>query len=692
MASSTSSPSLPPIVDTPSGREIFDKSSYTSALTHHYGKLLHMSSHLVGAPSERETVMLEKIRKLETELEDERQLASNDWDPIRARIDASRSASQRDRDIQINIYGLETSMQSVATMDSAFSAMMKAAVSEVEDVERTFRNRVSIGAPNFKKNRRKAGRKSGESGGRRSSSGSSGSSGSSSSSSSSSNSIGETSNKRRGKGSPLPSKNDMAQRQMKRLTGGTQLPHVHLKQTSATNNQTWGFPVFYTPGDYGPEGEQKRERALRAERLRTHGEKLRMQEEEEEQRAISRLIESEEREADYEKFVILADRFGPLDGELFCMSRRPGRLYEHLTYASGTLLQIWWKIMWPHRRLVKSEAALFIQRIYRGMRGRERYSILRRYEDNVGVMLRRIMNRALHLTWEKWREYTDQRTGAKKLIRRIMFRKAAYTFEKWQAVIAETIKERNEKLRLAMARMLNRKMYKIFRVWEEVYLSIKRVKAMMRRHMMGLCHRMFEDWKHNAFFQKENRIENEAASFLQRIWRGHRGYLDFKGRYVITTRACVTIGRIIRGHLARRRVDAMKRAKQRKMRREARTLRREARRAELEDRWVREKKRLIEEAKVMHEAEVIAIRVFNKTTRRTRAVRKEMKARTNLIKRHYAEETGGKMSHKAANQAALLELEREAVQYQRNIAQTAFRASNPVIIQHGEEFVDEDDE
>jgi len=242
----------------PRGREIFDKSAYDSALTHHYGKLLHMSRHLVGAPSERETVMLEKIRKLETELDDERQLASSEWDPIRARIDASRSASQRDRDIQINIYGLETSMQSVATMDSAFSAMMKAAVSEVEDVERTFRNRVSIGAPNFGKNRRQAAAigHGGSGGGRK-----------------------RSKNNR----SNNVNQSNMSQRQMTRLTGGTQLPHVHLKQTAASNNQTWGFPVFYTPGDYGPEAEQKRERALRAEQLATHSEQLRMHEEEEEQ-------------------------------------------------------------------------------------------------------------------------------------------------------------------------------------------------------------------------------------------------------------------------------------------------------------------------------------------------------------------------------------------------------------------------
>jgi hypothetical protein len=569
-ATAQSTPSLHPASGERGGRQAFRSGGYQEALTHHYGKLLHMSRTLVGAPNERETVMLEKIRKLEAELEDEKQLASNDWDPIRARIEGARSASQRDRDIQINIYGLETSMQSVATMDSAFSAMMKAAAAEVEDVERSFKNRVSIGAPNFGKNRRRMSKE-----------------------------------KQRNRAAAKDtSEAGLAQRQMKRLTGGTQLPHVHIKQLPATKNATWGFPVFYTPGDYGPDAAQKRERAQRAEQLRTQSNNLRMKEEEEEQKAVARLIESEEREADYEKFVLLADRFGALDGELFCMSRRPGRLYEHLAYASATLLQIWWKIVWPHRRVVKVEAAIMLQRVYRGKMGRERYRVLRRYEDNVGVMLRRIMNRAIHLTFSKWHDYVQQRAGAKRLIRRIMNRLSADMFEMWHANAREEIEERNAKLRVAMARFVNKRLYQSLRVWEEMYRSAKRVKNMMRRHLRGMKQHVFEEWRDNARDKKDHRHQNEAASFLQRVWRGHRGYVDFQRTYVKTTAACVQIGRIVRGHLGRRRVDMMKRTEQRRIRREARMMRREARRAELEDRWCRERERLADEERVLRQVEI----------------------------------------------------------------------------------------
>ena len=62
---SQSTPSLHPASAERGGRRVFRSDGYQEALTHHYGKLLHMSRTLVGAPNERETVMLEKIRKLE---------------------------------------------------------------------------------------------------------------------------------------------------------------------------------------------------------------------------------------------------------------------------------------------------------------------------------------------------------------------------------------------------------------------------------------------------------------------------------------------------------------------------------------------------------------------------------------------------------------------------------------------------
>ena len=301
------------------GRELFNEDDYRSALNRHYGKLLKMSQKFVGKPNERELVMLRKIRKLESELELERQLTAPEWDPIRARIDNSVASRDRDKDIQVNIYGLETSMQSVAVMDSAFAAVMKSAVADVEDVERTFETKVSIGAPNFKRNRLKRQRQKELSKAMKRNANRESVQMNGTSTSPLSPTLAASSGMLRGSKSSalLPLRQGTRLHQVQRITGGSHVPHLHTQQKPVTKNGTWGFPIYFAPGDYGPEAQQKRERAARAEALQQKSESLRMQEVEEEQKAVMRIIESEEREADYETFVILADRFGALDGELF---------------------------------------------------------------------------------------------------------------------------------------------------------------------------------------------------------------------------------------------------------------------------------------------------------------------------------------------------------------------------------------
>ena len=82
----------------------------------------------------------------------------------------------------------------------------------------------------------------------------------------------------------------------------------------------------------------------------------------------------------------------------------------------------------------------------------------------------------------------------------------------------------------------------------------------------------------------------------------------------------------------------------------------------------------------------MCVREFNKTTRRKRQVRRQLKELTKLIKQRYAEEHHDmrKISTKEANKIALQQLEKAAVEEQQELARTQFRKDHPVIIQPGE--------
>merc|ERR1712023_36830 len=97
--------------------------------------------------------MLDKIGDLEECLAQERQLQTENWNPLREKLQR-KTSSARDTDIQIGIYGIEMAMQSIATIDSAFDTALNSASEELVEVERELKHRVPPGAPMFGKGRK----------------------------------------------------------------------------------------------------------------------------------------------------------------------------------------------------------------------------------------------------------------------------------------------------------------------------------------------------------------------------------------------------------------------------------------------------------------------------------------------------------------------------------------------------------
>ena len=78
---------------------------------------------------------------------------------------------------------------------------------------------------------------------------------------------------------------------------------------------------------------------------------------------VERMSVVEEREQDYEVFVILSERFGSMPPMSFCASSRPGRTYECILYKLACRIELWVKIWVPRRKAMKQEATVEIQRM-----------------------------------------------------------------------------------------------------------------------------------------------------------------------------------------------------------------------------------------------------------------------------------------------------------------------------------------
>ena len=636
----------------------YGEKEYRDALKSHYGRLLRLSQKTVGRPNQRESVMLDKIRQLERQLQDEQGLQSETWDPIRARLQNADLVA-RDRDMQINIYGLETSFQSIANMDSAFEKEMHSAINNLDDVEEEFRFKTLPGAPSFRETR--AQRKSRRMGATRTN--------------------GRkfslaTRLPRLENTAPLGGREGRRVAHAQKLTGASASPSA----TSSGAKGTWGFPAFFGPSDYGEAAIQNRHKNLQLERSQEMTESDHMNREEEEQRTVRMLIEAEEREQDYEKFSIFAGRFGPLEGELFCMTRRPGRLYEHLAYASATLMQIWWKIMWPHRKIVKENAARLLQRRWRGRQAREMFKYMRLNEDKVKLCIRRLFHKLQLTIMEHWKQYTSQQLRMKRLMKRVMQGMEKHIVDTWRDSARELVQEREEKLRKAMARFINRQKYQVLFQWSDYAQRMLRVKAFMRRQMAAFEHTIFQDWADYVYGVVAARKELAASITIQRVSRGHLGRLRWKDRFETYTIAVLCMQRLVRGHLGRRRFDMYHREQQRQIRRHARRIERESRRKELEARKREEMERLEVENKIATEAADRVEFEFSKALKINISMLSKASFRArdevNAKMKEMALRNGKAPERKLAIQEVIRDKRKNAMESARN----DFRVDNPVIV------------
>ena len=300
-----------------------------------------------------------------------------------------------------------------------------------------------------------------------------------------------------------------------------------------------------------------------------------MKAEEEEQKAIGRLISSEIRERDYELFVILADRYGALPPELFCTSRNPGRLYENLIYASAALLQLWWKILWPHRKSVKEEAALLIQRVWRGCISRKTFKTIVQNEEKVKECVKRIFFKLQLSILMNWRSYANQSRKVKCFMRQMMQGMERKVFKTWKKESCHLRAARDQKVRVAVAKYLHKVLHNIFTRWSDYTRKMRKMKEMLSRHMAAIEHTCFNDWASYVKKIALNRLRLKGAIIIQKVFRGFLGRQIWESRHTSSTDACVSIQRIIRGHLARRKTNLKLRHQQKKLRKAARRIRRD---------------------------------------------------------------------------------------------------------------------
>ncbi len=135
------------------------------------------------------------------------------------------------------------------------------------------------------------------------------------------------------------------------------------------------------------------------------------------------------------------------DGTVFCGSKFPGRAYSTLVYRCATMIQLWFKIFYPRRVHVTENAAQLLQRQFRGHLGRTLYREKKRLQERAKGILFRILNRALAMCFQTWRDTAHQIRGCRLIMKRVIFGQLIDRFDKWRDITNESIEWRKHKLR-----------------------------------------------------------------------------------------------------------------------------------------------------------------------------------------------------------------------------------------------------
>ena len=230
----------------------------------------------------------------------------------------------------------------------------------------------------------------------------------------------------------------------------------------------------------GP-AESEWHRRLREEKEKQAQERKMMAMADAEGRSFNLQIMEQDRLIDEQKFVYYAGKFGPLDGMTYISSTRPGNstrpflLMRVVLYRNGgAILDL--------SACPKQEAANFMQKLYRGRKGRETF----KNEQKVKKSLKKLFNRVASAAMEQWRYQVRTQKGTRRLLRNRLMGAKSQFFEAWADLVKEIVNQRNESIAPALKRIKLRRTNAAWLKWIEQHDQNMRIKSLMRRSFSGV--------------------------------------------------------------------------------------------------------------------------------------------------------------------------------------------------------------
>lgn len=254
---------------------------------------------------------------------------------------------------------------------------------------------------------------------------------------------------------------------------------------------------------------------------------------------------AQERVWDYDRYYVLANRYGYMSEDEYYKDDRPGRRY-YLRAVDGALkFQGIWGMYWAIQKMRYRKGATGFQKIIRGFLAWRKYHPLIIFRLKYGK--RSYYEFCMH-RWKKYREMLRMcKTGIQWLLDREWIHK---TFGAWKLFREISKSEKFRKAKQIFAKVMSAGVYKCFQALKGHALRQRYIKIKMRR-TIGFP--QFDMWCDYVDLVKHQKKINKAASKVASIVRMFKSKRVFKAKK--------RVGKVL-GLLIRCRVITIRKRKQ----------------------------------------------------------------------------------------------------------------------------------
>lgn len=220
--------------------------------------------------------------------------------------------------------------------------------------------------------------------------------------------------------------------------------------------------------------------------------------------------EAKLRAKDYERYFILAARYGPFTEEEFNADPRPGKRYYIKAVRGAIKLQMAWDRYWAVQRLRRYRACRLIQKYVR------RRQVFKRLYPIIRLRLKVGKKTYYMYCWNMWLEYNRICRRIREAIEYRLESTTRHYFDAWNKYVAGRKAQRVQNVQLMRIRTANANLYNKFARWQHYTRSNRKLKLHLKR-LFAFPH--FDVWVEYTKWSKHVKRLNRAATCMQSLVR-----------------------------------------------------------------------------------------------------------------------------------------------------------------------------